>query len=295
MAWIRRALQTPYCGSTVWQCCFRNQAPSVQSQRLRNVAYLWVTKQKDWFRKQARSHHSDAATLRLGGFGLAFVAWVIAFLMFWLRAEWLVIWCSGFILSGGLLIAYCERQSHEELARQYERMKKTFELGEQEINDWLSKDKIQEAQNVLRVVGEEALTENTRWLILRRSRPWCIGIMLAMAFALRGLRSTWRNGAGNVPFCFRPVGSDSHQFVIFNLISQFESLLRGLKMLVNFATFGCDRSRFIDRSGKIPYRQCRWLRSSRRHRSRWDDRTPPAPDLHRRSGHVPTRGQFYRS
>jgi hypothetical protein len=196
LAWIRRALQAPYRGPTLRQC-FRNEAPSAKSERLRKISKLWVHKQKVWFHMQAISHLSGAAK-RVLGFALASCGWSIALLMFWFyrwpheepskaepfvpepfslsdlytHGEWLVIWYSGIILVGGLLIAYCERRSYEELARQYERMRKIFEQGELEINDWLSRDKIQEAQDVLRVLGEEALTENARWLILRRSRPF---------------------------------------------------------------------------------------------------------------------------
>jgi hypothetical protein len=88
------------------------------------------------------------------------------------QGEWLLIECSGLILCGGLLIAYCERSSYDELAKQYERMAKIFTQGEKEIARHLGNDELTKVQDVLADLGREAIMENAQWLILRRNRPF---------------------------------------------------------------------------------------------------------------------------
>lgn len=85
--------------------------------------------------------------------------------------KWPLIVIGTLVLAGGLLIAYCERRSHEELAKQYERMAKVFSQGEQEIDDLLLANNTEAIQDVMRALGREAIMENAQWLILRRNRP----------------------------------------------------------------------------------------------------------------------------
>jgi hypothetical protein len=69
-------------------------------------------------------------------------------------------------------VAYCERCSDEELAKQYERMKAVSMQGATEVKDHLDKKDTQAAQKVIRALGDEAITEHVQWLILRRNRPF---------------------------------------------------------------------------------------------------------------------------
>ena len=71
-----------------------------------------------------------------------------------------------------MLVAYCERRSHEELAKQYERMATIFMQGETELGTALNKEDIEGAQKVLLELGQEAILENAQWLVLRRNRPF---------------------------------------------------------------------------------------------------------------------------
>ena len=86
----------------------------------------------------------------------------------------LLILSGTLVLSGGLLVAYCERRSHDELAKQYERMTKIFTQGEAEIRKHLDAENLDlpKVQDVLTALGREAIMENAQWLILRRNRPF---------------------------------------------------------------------------------------------------------------------------
>ncbi len=74
------------------------------------------------------------------------------------------------MIFGGLLIAYCERQGYEELARQYERMEIVFSNGGKELTDHLAKGDVAAAQRVIEALGREAIVEHAEWYMLRRAR-----------------------------------------------------------------------------------------------------------------------------
>jgi hypothetical protein len=87
-------------------------------------------------------------------------------------SPWLLIGSGVLILAGAILIAYCERRSHEELARQYERAWVAFTRGAAELQDHLNVGDVEAAQRVLESLGHEAIAEHAQWLILRRNRPF---------------------------------------------------------------------------------------------------------------------------
>ena len=79
------------------------------------------------------------------------------------------------IVAGGFLVAYRERQAYEELANQYDRMAAVFAADLKGIDTALAmktsnQAQIAEIQEILKHLGQEAMTEHAQWLILRRSR-----------------------------------------------------------------------------------------------------------------------------
>jgi hypothetical protein len=83
----------------------------------------------------------------------------------------LLIVTSSLVIAGGLLIAYCERKTYEELAKQYERMRVVFDNGDRELESRLQQGDIAGAQRVIEALGHEAILEHSQWLIFRRARP----------------------------------------------------------------------------------------------------------------------------
>jgi hypothetical protein len=87
-------------------------------------------------------------------------------------SKWIIFICVALVLLGAFLVAYCERCSYEELAKQYERMKAVSTQGAAEVKDHLDKENTHAAQEVIKALGHEAIAEHVQWLILRRSRPF---------------------------------------------------------------------------------------------------------------------------
>jgi hypothetical protein len=80
---------------------------------------------------------------------------------------------SGFfILLGGFVLVICEKCFYEELAKQYERLDVVFADGARELLLARAAGDIARAQDTIRALGCEAITEHAQWLILRRARPF---------------------------------------------------------------------------------------------------------------------------
>jgi hypothetical protein len=90
-------------------------------------------------------------------------------------SHWLIILSATLVLAGGLFIAYSEDRLCEELARRYEHMRRVVERRHQSFEQLLKDDRVPwddkraQAQRLLRELGREALSENSQWLILRRT------------------------------------------------------------------------------------------------------------------------------
>jgi hypothetical protein len=175
MAWARRALLHLSPPPRQWQDDFARLAESDKLRRLRCVGEDWIREQVKQFEDGHKIHHRLATVFRTGGFFVALVGWGIWLLPFVERAHpdaWIIIGSGLLVVFGGMLIAISERRSHEELAKQYERMLVVFKNGQHELAKRLAGHDISGAQAVLHALGREAITENAQWLILRRARPF---------------------------------------------------------------------------------------------------------------------------
>ena len=178
--------------SLLWAEWFDALPPEDQRRRLGIVQKRWVDDQSEHFRKYRDWHERKARTLRQIGLVLAVTGWVAAACLLlpsggcgvrqsgpaptagrYPSAPLLVI--SGLlVLGGGLVLAYQERESHEHLARLYDRMAGVFVQGRVELKRHFaaSPPDLAAAQHVIRQMGAEAVTEQAQWLVLRRSRPF---------------------------------------------------------------------------------------------------------------------------
>src|SRR5262249_54965871 len=84
--------------------------------------------------------------------------------------HWILILTSSLVIMGGLLIAYCERRSHEELSKQYERMAILFANGDRELEGHLTQGNVERAQGVIEALGREAIIEHPQCLTPGRAR-----------------------------------------------------------------------------------------------------------------------------
>ena len=211
MSWARRALQSVSPPPRFWQEAFNLLSLHQQAQRMKAVTVLWVEMQKKYFAASKHAHHSHATWLRRSAFTLTFAGWCGAGLLL-LQLGWqtndggtvvnaavtvpftasaqltgdahypdhtFLLACALSIVVGGFLNGWCERRSHEELARQYDRMEAVFVQGIRGLNQALKMDNpdhvhsesdIADARSIIETLGREAITDHAQWLVLRRSR-----------------------------------------------------------------------------------------------------------------------------
>ncbi len=173
MSWARRALLHICPPPRTWRDEFDALPEEARLERLRLVAKAWVAKQVGHFANAHKENHRKAARYRAGGFLLAVVGWVMAATLLASPPHphhFTLILSGLLVLCGGVAIAICERRSHEDLAKQYERMFVVFTNGNRELQARLAERDVVGAQGVLRALGREAITEHVQWLILRRAR-----------------------------------------------------------------------------------------------------------------------------
>ena len=185
MAWARRALQSLAPPPAIWRELFDARSDEEKCKCLAIVCDTWVKGQLEFFMDKKRGHHKRALRCRLIGAGLASIGWLIGaglLASVWhanarLPDDYLIISVGMFVVGGGLLIAYGERQSYEELAKQYDRMAVVFTDGLIQLESTLSPrdggmPNFSRAQALLEHLGNEAIEEHAQWLILRRARPF---------------------------------------------------------------------------------------------------------------------------
>ena len=206
MAWAQRALYNLSPPPPMWNYWFQKMSAPDRLDMLKLVGERWIKKQAGFFRDRRERHRKWARNLRWTGIVAAAIGWSLGVYMIWhwrkpepLRFDnsqaatlapsqqplvqpsqqpndYVLIASGTLLFIGGLVIAYRERQSHEELAKQYDRMAVVFEHGKAELDAALPEtgplpDGEARAKDILTQLGREALTEHAQWLILRRSRP----------------------------------------------------------------------------------------------------------------------------
>ncbi len=186
IAWARRALQNACPPPASWAQAFRKLAPSEQCKRLEVVRQDWVRDQADFYRRSHDDNHRWATRSRRTGLAFAVTGWLLAGLLLVPTvdlvgsavhpAHWVLIASSLLVVAGGLLLAYSERRAHEELARQYDRMRALFERGDEALCEAIASGDVATGQQIVVELGREAITEHAHWLILRRARPFEIHI-----------------------------------------------------------------------------------------------------------------------
>lgn len=100
------------------------------------------------------------------------------------RHDWWIILTGASLLTGGLSLAWSERNFFAELHRQYGSMKSLYRCADRRLEELLTRlapltDKadparlrlLEETHDILYQLGCEALDENAEWLILHRARP----------------------------------------------------------------------------------------------------------------------------
>ncbi len=179
ISWARLAMKVSAPPPAFWKEYFGRQNPERQLEQLSLVEKDWVNAQEQFYFGSFSKRKKRAFWLRT--VGMEFVGIAMLLMLF------LAVFGNGFghdadllvsantsVLLAALLLLYSERQSHEDLAKQYERMTETFRSGVGELKVALHNqpENIKAAQETISALGYEAISEHSQWLILRRNRPF---------------------------------------------------------------------------------------------------------------------------
>lgn len=145
--------------------------------RLGFVRKYWIDDQQRYFRRAAeRNLRSNERFEHLGLFCMAGVLLLGAVLA--VRAwrgdaylEPMAICLEVLLAAAAILHHFNNRMAFAEHAKQYERMATLFAHGSELLGKFLEDQDYQNAEQCVRNVGKEALTENGDWVLLHRERP----------------------------------------------------------------------------------------------------------------------------
>lgn len=179
ISWARVAMKISAPPPAVWREYFQSQTPDHQIAQLCQVEKEWVIEQSKFYWNSFLKRHKAAGWYRARGMAIAGLGVALALgLAFSGHREHppdvLLVAINITVLAGALILVYSERQSHEDLAKQYERMTEIFKHGASELKAYLHDDpkNIMAAQRTIIALGHEAISEHSQWLILRRNRPF---------------------------------------------------------------------------------------------------------------------------
>ncbi len=188
ISWARLTLKILAPPPPVWSEAFRHQAREHQVEQLLLVKKEWVDGQLAYYRQNVRrrdrrSRGFKTAGLTFAGASVLFAASCLVIPIAYRLAglgpvdyppDVLLVASNVSLVIGALLLVYNERESNEDLAKQYERMAEVFHRASTELKDALTATPpdIATAQGAIHALGNEAISEHSQWLILRRNRPF---------------------------------------------------------------------------------------------------------------------------
>jgi hypothetical protein len=167
--WIRQAMR----GVDVLSVALASGGRAIESDgALGLVLERWVDDQRSYFARSARRDEERNRVIRRVGYVSFLVGLGLAFLKPFLQTADRVV---GLISLGpvvaALFVTYADRMGLSAHAKQYGRMSQLFDNASHALRDRMTAGRIDEARDVLRDLGREALAENGDWVLLHRERP----------------------------------------------------------------------------------------------------------------------------
>ena len=187
--WIRNSIRVANL------LCDANSSESPTDSSLdvldrRNCLLLkqWVDEQATYFTRTTIEEHRNlegnkrlVSVLLLAGIVLAGVLLILQVPPLlppngeWIKnvplIDLLIIIISLVLVFAALREGYGDKMAYAEQFKQYQRMSHLYRLASQRLKDAQEKGKLQDVEEVILALGEEALVENGDWVILHRMRP----------------------------------------------------------------------------------------------------------------------------
>lgn len=191
--WIRNSIRVAnlLCDARSGQG-FSDSPVSAPIERYRLILKRWVDDQGIYFtRANTRDHRKAEGHERWvrrffgTGIGLALGLLILQFLLLpqllppqyrdWINTtpltNLLIVLMGLALVLAVLREEYSDKMTYVEQVKQYQRMSHLFWLASKRLKDYLEQGKAQDAERVIRELGEEALAENGDWVMLHRARP----------------------------------------------------------------------------------------------------------------------------
>ena len=190
--WIRNSMRTANLLCEVNNSANdKEQSPhsfgDIRDDCYRLLLKHWVDPQRKYFTTATRRDHDKRETNErwvhvclLLGIGVATLLLIMQLASWFLHSPHLEpeLLQSSFIVIMSLLLvlaalreSYADKMAFAEQVKQYQRMSRLYEIAFQRLQAFLEQGKPQDAERVIRELGEEALAENGDWVLLHRTRP----------------------------------------------------------------------------------------------------------------------------
>lgn len=197
--WIRNSIRVAnlLCDESIEQNPPESLGDAV-SNRYRLIVKQWVEDQASWFaratgrdQRKLEAHGQWVHRFFVAGMGLALLLFLLQFLQLlpqysqWISSlplinlllvkipliELLIVLMTSVLALAALREGYTDKMAYTEEIKQYERMSHLFGLASRHLKEALEQHKPEEAERLIRELGEEALAENGDWVMLHRARP----------------------------------------------------------------------------------------------------------------------------
>ncbi|MDI6740076.1 MAG: hypothetical protein QME74_06905 [Candidatus Edwardsbacteria bacterium] len=176
LGWIRHAIRMGNIANPGVTGKSRLSDPA----RAKKVLELWVRDQRDYYQRAWRRNERKVRRQELvtnGCFGLAvLIAVATIFAHHALAERALAHSLLGYAITISFALAaaasgFAEKMVFGEQAKQYNRMAHQFDDAAEALERAIAAGDLRTAEELLREVGKEALSENSDWVMLHRSRP----------------------------------------------------------------------------------------------------------------------------
>ncbi|MGA2428542.1 MAG: hypothetical protein ABSH13_08565 [Candidatus Acidiferrum sp.] len=152
--------------------------PEDQKNRLGFVRKYWINDQQQYFQRASEgnleTHESLEYYENLSIGGVIIMGFVLLGLTLINNETYFdpaTIALEAFLAGAAILHHYDNQMAYNERAKQYQRMASLFAHASDLLGKFLERDDYENAVRCVKKIGNEALTENGDWVLLRRGRP----------------------------------------------------------------------------------------------------------------------------
>ncbi len=179
MDWIRNSLRGWMLSIGITDARVTGQAlNTAQGGYWKTISEYWVDSQSAYFtRSSRREERSNKKMSKLGnsiffsGLLLAALHCIYQFTVTDDPLIWVLLLTSVLPIAAGLLFGYAENRAYSDHAKQYQMMGTLFTRAKEYLDLYLSENRYDEAQELMKELGKAALSENGQWVLIHRERP----------------------------------------------------------------------------------------------------------------------------